>query len=249
MEQTLRVKRKKVRKFLHGKVISVVTLSIADSLRGQELRPRPAVIAQPYPSHRWRAPLVAVLRRGGRSSQCRMFSQPVVLEHRQSEQSIPRPGTLGEGVSLACQGRQTVPEHAIEPLDVYRRRLGRGGADGGSSLYFQQPAMLVVVFDGLGEGEPLGNNQGRAPDPARPRRAAVDAPDRFFVGSPTVGAPPHRLSSRAGMDLRDGFLHQAPIPPATAVSNNKAAPPALYHQAPPIASLRRVFRGELFVLL
>jgi hypothetical protein len=43
---------------------------------------------------------------------------------------------------------------------------GGGGADGGSSLYLQQPTTLVTVLDRLGEGEPLGHSQGRTPNPA-----------------------------------------------------------------------------------
>src|SRR5215210_7198472 len=136
---------------------------------------------------------------------------------------------------------------------MHRHRLphggGGGGADGGSSLYLQQPTTLVTVLDRLGEGEPLGHSQGRAPNPTRPHGSAVGAPDRLRVGLPAVGAPSHRLSSRAGMDLRDSLIHQVLIPPATGVRNDKAALPLLDHAAPSISSLRWVLWGELPSLL
>ena len=68
-------------------------------------------------------------------------------------------------------------------------------------------------------------------------------------GPLAVGAPSHRLSSRAGMDLRDSLIHQVLIPPATGVRNDKAALPLLDHAAPSISSLRWVLWGELPILL
>src|SRR5215208_4572123 len=73
---------------------------------------------------------------------------------------------------------------------MHRHRLahggggGGGGADGGSSLYLQQPTTLITMLDRLGEGEPLGHDQGRAPNPARPQGSAVGAPDSLCVGLP-----------------------------------------------------------------
>jgi hypothetical protein len=180
-----------------------------------------------------------------------MVPQPVVLEYRQPKQRIPGLGGLGEGVRLARQGRQPVPEHPIEPLDMHRHRLphGGGGTDGGSSLYLQQPTTLVTVLDRLGEGEPLGHDQGRAPNPARPHGSAVGAPDSLCAGLPAMGAPSHRLPSTAGMDLRESLIHQILIPPAIGVRNDKAALPLLDHAAPSISSLRWVLWGELPILL
>ena len=106
------------------------------------------MVGQPY-DHRWRAPLVASPRRGGRLAQCRVLPQPVVLEDRQPKQCVPCPCTLGEGVRLARQACQPVSQNPVYPLNMHGHgRLDRI-SDGGTSLDSQQPSMLIAVLDRL----------------------------------------------------------------------------------------------------
>src|SRR5688500_6607597 len=93
--------------------------------------------------------------------------------------------------------------------------------DGGAGFHVQQPPVLIAVLDGLRQGEPFGYTQRWPSGPSRPHRLAVGASDRLRVGPPAVGAPAHRLSPRAGMDLRDSLTRQGLLTSAAGVSDDE----------------------------
>ena len=171
--------------------------------------------AQPY-GHRWRAPLVASPRRVegwlnagcGRSHLCSNTTTPNSASH------------VGTLLANACVLRVRDASRSLKiPLSrsmwtVTGCSIGAPMAarvSSSNSRPCSSRCLMVCVRE-----SPSGTRKGGRP--GRPQRMAVGASDHLRVGPPAVGAPAHRLSPRAGMDLRDSLTPQGLLTSAAGVS-------------------------------
>jgi hypothetical protein len=120
-------------------------------MHGEKLVPGPAVVDQAE-RHGVRAGFIEPPWAGTQPAEGRMELPPIVGEHGQPEQHVPRLCRLGERMRLARQAGQPVAEDPVEALDMHRRRLGDRFADRGLAFDRPQPAMRVAVLDRLRQG-------------------------------------------------------------------------------------------------
>lgn len=131
-----------------------------------------------------------------------MRSQPAVLEQAGGHRRIPGGSLPGEGVGLAGQTAQPVPQPTVQPLHMGRIRTRRQLPQHPAGLYPDRPPMPAML-DHLGQPHAWGGPQEAASpasrsggDPDRPAYClAVDPP---AVAGPGQALPTPRSSAGLG---------------------------------------------------
>ncbi len=159
----------------------------------------------------------------------------MVFKELQEDQGIPGVVPFGKGMGFASESVESIPQHAVDALDVGGAWPLNDAAQDCADLDGEELAVFIAMCDALGQANSIGNHQGWTSAFARVQRAPIRLCENAWVASPAIAAP--RQSTRMG--ARDGLgygsLDQLVSDAPGGAGGNEAAG-AILHQASPAFS-------------
>ena len=202
------------------------------------------MIGQPQ-SHRRRSVVIPMQTFSSRQPQGLMGPLKVAIEELQADQRIPGLIPFGEGVRLAREGIEPIPQSAVEPFHMHRASWLQAHSQRSADLHRQEPPMLIAMLDSLRQGERLWDDQRRAPPLAGAHRLSIGSQQDAPIALPAIAEPAEGTLvgplDRGAHRVLDQILVQG----AGGAGDHEATVPIL-HQASPAFSFVRLVSCPLF---